>query len=164
MFDGTADAAVEELGEDVGVGGRGVGVAIEDVSTAEDSGGGTEEDEDTGGGTTSPHTPNSDRHPSPQYSGLFPQKNQFEQQLPKDDPAQVVTFPHWPFGDMMGVLEGSGGSMVELDGTMAELEGGIMTELDEIMVVDEGSGSREELDGTTTELEGGTMTELDDGR
>jgi hypothetical protein len=119
------------IGDGLGVGvGVGVGLVEEEVPTDEELGTGTGTDEE-GGGETPLHVPKALRQPVPQYAGELPQKYHSEQQLPKPEPPQVVTFPHWPFGEMINVPEGSGGRTDELDGTNVELEGGTTTELDE---------------------------------
>jgi hypothetical protein len=62
------------------------------------------------------------RQPVPQYCTPLPQKYHSEQQLPKPEPAQVVTFPHWPFEETISVPDGSGGRAEELEGTTTELD------------------------------------------
>jgi hypothetical protein len=70
----------------------------------------------------------------------LPQKYHSEQQLPKPEPPQVVTFPHWPFGETIKVPDGSGGRTDELEGTTTELEEGTTTELDDDEGVGDGVG------------------------
>jgi hypothetical protein len=140
---GAVDDAVVVVGVAVDVGvGVGVGVVVvliaDEVELDEELeiGAGNEED---GGGATPLHVPKELRHPVPQYWSPLPQKYHSEQQLPKPEPAQVVTFPHWPLGETISVPDGSGGRTDELD------------------------GRKDELDGTTVELEAVTTVELDDG-
>jgi hypothetical protein len=125
------------LGLGVGVGvGVGIGVGLvddEELGTRT----GSEDDED---GTMPLHDPKALRQPVPQYCDPLPQKYHSEQQLPKLEPPQVVTFPHWPLGEMIRMPDGSGGSTEELEGTTPELEDRTTAELDDGEGVGEGVG------------------------
>jgi hypothetical protein len=130
------------VGLDVSVGvGVGVGVGLSDD---EELGTGTGSEDDAGG-TTPLHDPNALRQPVPQYCGPLPQKYHSEQQLPKPEPPQVVTFPHWPLGETIRVPDGSGGRTEELEGTTNELED-VVAELDDGEGESEGEGEGEGVD------------------
>lgn len=63
--------------------------------------------EDDDGNTGLPHEPNSELHPMPQYSFVFPQYQYCEQHDPNVELAHVVLLPHIPLVVMTSVEDGT---------------------------------------------------------
>lgn len=79
-----------------------------------------------GSSVLSPQVPNSGLHPVPQYSGPSPHHQNWEQQPPEPEPAQVVLFPHMPF--TVGVKVPMGGVTSDVVVGVSEVVRGVEVE------------------------------------